>query len=381
MASFRPLQPAECWPDPPRPPPVDKPKRTVNSAGACDSCRRRKTRVITMAVPFLHPALPLTSCSVMAPGHNAVRVRQKMRFVCTTSRAEETPRLSSARTRICRMSCRICVSCMTSSACGPRARCRKSSAGSGRPSPAPILLSTSKSWPRRCSRATPGRPLRPPPPVHRIWTASRCLRSALRWTLAVSRSPLPTPRRSSMKHLLAWPRRGRPGSAPSAKVARTLLRGEHQRGSGLSRRVLTVRRSSRQTSTSHTNINEAKLREILEDPEARPRFNSPDARLAPAKNWTSVTNDEVFLSHLLSTWYKFEQSFYHFVDWDAFLDDLRKGRGIFCSSLLVNSILASACVSLSGRLSRDSFSRLHHTDDCGQAHFSFGQRPLQALCR
>jgi hypothetical protein len=69
-----------------------------------------------------------------------------------------------------------------------------------------------------------------------------------------------------------------------------------------------------------------------------------DARLASARNWTSVTEDTNLLVALLSAWTVREYSYYHYLDREAFLDDMAAGRSDFCSPLLVNALLASACV-------------------------------------
>jgi hypothetical protein len=72
---------------------------------------------------------------------------------------------------------------------------------------------------------------------------------------------------------------------------------------------------------------------------------SPDPRLASTRGWTSVTSDTQILVSILSTWTTREYSYYHYLDRDAFLDDMAGGRSDFCSELLVNALLASACVS------------------------------------
>lgn len=74
-------------------------------------------------------------------------------------------------------------------------------------------------------------------------------------------------------------------------------------------------------------------------------LEAANPKLAAARYWTTVTDNEAFLSHLLSVWYKWEYSYYHFFDWDIFIEDMVAGRKNFCSSLLVNAVLASACVS------------------------------------
>lgn len=72
---------------------------------------------------------------------------------------------------------------------------------------------------------------------------------------------------------------------------------------------------------------------------------SLDPRLRATGNWTKVTNDTHFLVLLMSAWHTWEYRFYHFLDWDLFLDDLSTGRTDFCSELLVNAVLATASVS------------------------------------
>lgn len=68
----------------------------------------------------------------------------------------------------------------------------------------------------------------------------------------------------------------------------------------------------------------------------------------PAKPWTSVTNDDDFVSHLVSLYFTWQQCFYNVVKKDLFIQDMQSGNpdAQFCSPLLVNAILAEACVSL-----------------------------------
>jgi hypothetical protein len=68
-----------------------------------------------------------------------------------------------------------------------------------------------------------------------------------------------------------------------------------------------------------------------------------DSRLAAAKSWTRVRTDEGMLSHLMSLWHTWEYTYWHFLDWDLFLDDMSSGQTNFCSALLVNAMLSSAC--------------------------------------
>lgn len=67
----------------------------------------------------------------------------------------------------------------------------------------------------------------------------------------------------------------------------------------------------------------------------------------PAQPWTSVTDDE-FVSHLVSLYFTWQHSVLNWIDRDLFLRDMKSGNldSRFCSPLLVNSILAVACVSL-----------------------------------
>jgi hypothetical protein len=72
----------------------------------------------------------------------------------------------------------------------------------------------------------------------------------------------------------------------------------------------------------------------------------------PAKPWTSVTDDDAFVSHLITLYFTWQQPTFRWVDRDLFLADMRAGKtgSRFCSPLLVNIILAVACVSIPGRL-------------------------------
>lgn len=86
-----------------------------------------------------------------------------------------------------------------------------------------------------------------------------------------------------------------------------------------------------------------------------------DPRLRTAINWTSLTSDADLLASILTTWTTLEHSYYHYVDRDAFLDDMANGREDFCSALLVNALLATACVCALVTLShRADFDHLIH---------------------
>lgn len=71
-----------------------------------------------------------------------------------------------------------------------------------------------------------------------------------------------------------------------------------------------------------------------------------DPRLGYVGDWTRVTDDAGFLAHLVMVWTEREHIYYHFLERDAFLADLSSRRNDFCSELLVNIVLVSACVSI-----------------------------------
>ncbi|OJJ48145.1 hypothetical protein ASPZODRAFT_62889 [Penicilliopsis zonata CBS 506.65] len=66
----------------------------------------------------------------------------------------------------------------------------------------------------------------------------------------------------------------------------------------------------------------------------------------PAQPWTSVTTDDHFVSHLVSLWFTWHgSSLFNLVNRDLFLNSMCAGdpEPPFCSSFLVNAILAEAC--------------------------------------
>jgi hypothetical protein len=67
----------------------------------------------------------------------------------------------------------------------------------------------------------------------------------------------------------------------------------------------------------------------------------------PAHPWTEVTSDASFVSHLISLYFTWQHPGLNWIDRDLFLRDMRSKKlgSKFCSPLLVNSILAVACVS------------------------------------
>ncbi|EYE94972.1 putative C6 transcription factor [Aspergillus ruber CBS 135680] len=65
----------------------------------------------------------------------------------------------------------------------------------------------------------------------------------------------------------------------------------------------------------------------------------------PAKPWTTVTEDDDLVSHLISLYFTWDYPFYSFLDRDVFLRHMAMGNleTEFCSPFLVNAILANAC--------------------------------------
>ncbi|GJP88772.1 hypothetical protein AlacWU_01671 [Aspergillus niger] len=65
----------------------------------------------------------------------------------------------------------------------------------------------------------------------------------------------------------------------------------------------------------------------------------------PAAPWTSVTESDDFVSHLISLWLTWSYPFYNWIDRELFLRDAQEGKlnSQFCSPFLVNCILAEAC--------------------------------------
>lgn len=77
----------------------------------------------------------------------------------------------------------------------------------------------------------------------------------------------------------------------------------------------------------------------------------------PAKPWTSVTEDDDLVSHLVSLYFTWDYPFWTFLDRDVFLRHMARGdlESEFCSPFLVNAVLANACVSCPVPVSRLSW--------------------------
>jgi hypothetical protein len=70
----------------------------------------------------------------------------------------------------------------------------------------------------------------------------------------------------------------------------------------------------------------------------------------PAKPWTDVTNDAEFVSHLITVYFTWEHHWRTLFDKDLFVAQMRslEADTTYCTPLLVNAILAFACVSSFG---------------------------------
>ncbi|KAJ9652969.1 hypothetical protein H2198_007812 [Neophaeococcomyces mojaviensis] len=66
----------------------------------------------------------------------------------------------------------------------------------------------------------------------------------------------------------------------------------------------------------------------------------------PAKPWTTVTDNDDFVSHLMSLWFTWAHSWWQWVDEALFLEAMKAGdsNSPFCTPYLVNMILADACL-------------------------------------
>lgn len=67
----------------------------------------------------------------------------------------------------------------------------------------------------------------------------------------------------------------------------------------------------------------------------------------PAKPWTTITDSDDLVSHLVSLYLTWGYPFYAFFCHETFLKHMSMGKlnSDFCSPFLVNALLANACVS------------------------------------
>lgn len=77
----------------------------------------------------------------------------------------------------------------------------------------------------------------------------------------------------------------------------------------------------------------------------------------PARRWTNVTSDVKLVEHLLSLYFCWEYPIFTSLSKEHFIEDFQAGRPRFCSSILVNALLALGC-----RFSRQPASRSKPND-------------------
>lgn len=67
----------------------------------------------------------------------------------------------------------------------------------------------------------------------------------------------------------------------------------------------------------------------------------------PARPWSQVTDDDQLVSHLISVYFTWHHIWFDWIDPEIFLEAMQSKKldSQFCSPLLVNAMLAEACVS------------------------------------
>ncbi|KAL5906793.1 hypothetical protein ACKVV1_011197 [Pyricularia oryzae] len=85
------------------------------------------------------------------------------------------------------------------------------------------------------------------------------------------------------------------------------------------------------------------------DPEARDRVlhqglppKIPDSRI-PVETWTSLTADIALVQHLLALYFCWEYPTFASLSKEHFVKDFQEGRPRYCSSVLVNALMALGC--------------------------------------
>lgn len=71
-------------------------------------------------------------------------------------------------------------------------------------------------------------------------------------------------------------------------------------------------------------------------------LNEPEMK-SPAGTWTSITSDVNLVQHLLALYFCWEYPTFASLSKEHFLRDFQDGRHRFCSSILVNALLALGC--------------------------------------
>lgn len=92
-------------------------------------------------------------------------------------------------------------------------------------------------------------------------------------------------------------------------------------------------------------------------------------------SWTSVTSDKALVEHLMALYFCWEYPTFASLNKEHFLEDYRTGNQRYCSSLLINAILALGC-----RFSDQVQSQLNtqDSDSAGDKFFAEAKRLLDA---
>ncbi|EPS45442.1 hypothetical protein H072_587 [Dactylellina haptotyla CBS 200.50] len=97
----------------------------------------------------------------------------------------------------------------------------------------------------------------------------------------------------------------------------------------------------------------------------------------PSQPWTSVSTNDEFVSHLIQLYFTWEAPVYEIVEKDLFLADMRTcdiENSTYCSPLLVNAMLAAACLN-SDR--EESWGDDRDSRTCGSHFFAEAERLWQ----
>ena len=115
-----------------------------------------------------------------------------------------------------------------------------------------------------------------------------------------------------------------------------------------SRMYKLVGESTETTRDTNTNLQAARVGDeaLYRAPYHAARLVEPRIDAARPSRWTLVPASDSFLRELLRAYFLHEYSASMFFHKDYFLEDMSAGRNRFRSSLLVNAVLAAACVCL-----------------------------------
>lgn len=105
------------------------------------------------------------------------------------------------------------------------------------------------------------------------------------------------------------------------------------------------------------------------------KYSSEVQDLNKITDWTALDSDEAWINHLIMLYFTWEYPIFAPLSKDDFMKDFKNGKRRYCSSLLVNSILAAAC-----RFSSQPRARLIATDPktAGDQYFTEAVRILQS---